>query len=76
MATISQGESCQISKGYDNATVQNIDVNKQGSYDITGDGIAINKQIGGGLTQNTPIHKNPVTVTNSGKPNLDVANCN
>jgi hypothetical protein len=72
---ISQGESCTIPPGYANATVTNQDANRAGSYDITGDGIAINKQISGGQTQNTAIQKNEVTVTNSGKPKLDVANC-
>jgi hypothetical protein len=72
---ISQGESCTIPAGYANATVTNQDANKAGSYDIAGDGIAINKQIPGGRTQNTPIHQNEVTVINSGKPDLDVADC-
>lgn len=72
---ISQGESCTIPAGYANATVINQDANKAGSYDITGDGFGINRQIQGGETQNNPILQNEVTVTNSGKPNLNVANC-
>jgi len=69
------GRSCTIPAGYANATVTNQDANKAGSYDIAGDGIAINKQIPGGQTQNTPIRQIEVTVTNSGKPDLDVADC-
>lgn len=76
MSIIKQGESCNIAGGQAQATVTNLDQNKQGSYEITGDGMDINKQIPGGATQNTAINNNPVTVTNSGKPNLNVANCN
>lgn len=73
---ISQGESCNIPSGHTNATVTNQSNTKQGSYDISGDGIAINKQIPANTVQNVLINNNKVTVTNSGKPDLDVANCN
>jgi hypothetical protein len=76
MADISQGESCTIPKGHANASVQNLDANKAGSYDIVVDGNSTKKQIDGGATQNTAIHQNEAEVTNTGKPVLRVANCN
>lgn len=72
---ISQGESGYIPSGYANATVTNQSLTKNGSYDISGDGIAIKKQIPTNTTQNEAIHKKEVKVTNSGKPDLDVDNC-
>ena len=72
---IKQGERCDIPEGHENAKVTNMDAQKSGSYDITGDGIHVNKQISGGETQETSIMKDPAQVTNTGKPKLDVAHC-
>ena len=72
MVTISQGESCKIPEGFDDAVVTNTDANQSGSYDLSGDGIGINKQIPASATQRTPIFKNATTVTNSGKAVLNV----
>ena len=71
MATIQQGESTDID-GAQSVQVVNLDDDKSGSYDITGDGIAINKQIPGGDTQTENVYGNPVEVTNTGKPALEV----
>lgn len=75
MSVISQGQSCDVPAGEETLTVTNLSADRNGSYDITGDGIAINKQIDAGDAQHTDIHKNPCTVTNSGKPNLSIENC-
>lgn len=74
MGVLQKGDSCKQSD-LQNVPVTKSDPSKAGSYDISGDGVAINKQIGADVTQTTDVAKNPVTVTNTGKPELDVAGC-
>jgi hypothetical protein len=76
MANLSQGESCTIPAGQANATVTNNSPTKDGSYDIVIDENSTKKQIPAGQTQSTPIHENETVITNSGKAELSVENCN
>ena len=72
MVQLSQGESCSVPAGHAQLTVTNTSATKTGYYNIAGDGIAINKTITAGDTQNTAINQNAVSVINSGSAVLDV----
>ncbi|MDQ1636833.1 MAG: hypothetical protein QOF62_172 [Pyrinomonadaceae bacterium] len=75
MANLTQGESCTIPAGHDDAVVTNLDAVKGGSYDLVIDGNSTKKQIAAGQVQTTAIHKNEAVITNSGKAELSVPNC-
>lgn len=75
MANLSQGESCLIPAGHDNASVTNTERVKSGSYALVTEGNLTTKHIAAGQLQTTAINKNETVITNSGTALLSVPNC-